>query len=119
ALRPLGAMTISARMLRVLSWPLRVPLSLWVTYPMAGIVLLLVCRPGPVPLSMGRPEWPGQEGHEPTGRSVSRGPEKARLLIRARSRIHAAGKNLADDGFGASTGRRSWPQETGTGLLGK
>src|SRR5690606_38026693 len=32
-------MTISARMLRVLSWPLRVPFSLAVTYPMAGMML--------------------------------------------------------------------------------
>ena len=32
-----GAIVISARMLRVLSWPLRVPFSLWVTYPMAGM----------------------------------------------------------------------------------
>src|SRR5690606_19285188 len=79
-------MTTSARMLRVFSWPLRVPFSLWVTYPMAGIVLLLVCRPGPVPLSMGRPERQGQEGPEPTGRSISGGPEAARLLIREEPR---------------------------------
>jgi hypothetical protein len=66
---------------------------------MAGMMLSPWLSTGTRSLSMGRPERPGQEGHEPQWPKRQRRTGDGEILGCARSRIHAAGKNVAGDGF--------------------
>jgi hypothetical protein len=96
-----GTMSMSARIERVLIWPLKPPLVCLVTCPIADIGSLRVALAGDHPLRW-RTVLGASGSREPAGPQWNGGPEQTAFLQRSdrEEPPQAAGKKAERDGFG-------------------